>query len=172
MKIKNVIMAAALLLVANGVYAQDFSNLDNIQLKAGADYRNNDSVALNCANYLLNTPVDTFDVSHRNTFTFLMRWITGTPDYTFRVDADIAVKAAPTPALMAVYMASIAKFALENKEQSKDADAVKYNSFLIFIQYCENPNNHVQQTKEIKNLIKAKNDNTLKAYLKINSTAN
>jgi hypothetical protein len=168
MKTKSlIIILAVLLLSANVSYAQNFSNLDTIQLQEKSDYSKNDSVALACANFLLNTPVDVNDANRNNSARFLIRWMSGTPDYTFNIDESVGKVTQSNSMLLGIFLASATKYMLENKEQSKDANAVKFNSFLIYAQYCENPSNKLEQTKEIKKLIKAKDSNTLREYLKI-----
>lgn len=47
-------------------------------------------------------------------------------------------------------LASIVKNTLQHKDGATDANHVKRNPSKIFLEYCENPANNIQQTKEIK----------------------
>jgi hypothetical protein len=151
-------------------HAQDYSKLDTIKLKDKSDFVKNENLIIECSNYLLNSPIKAIDSdrNHLKALQFIMRWMEGTPDYTFNIDETIAKATKSNPALLGIYMASMSKYVLENKDNSSDDNEVMYNSYLIFIKYCEDATKYVKQNKIIKELIKAKNDNTLKDYLKIN----
>lgn len=124
---------------------------------------------MECSDYILNSPVNVImnDLNHLNAMQFIMRWMEGTPDYMFSIDEKITRSTKSETALLSVYLAAMCKFSLENKAKSEDEDEVRYNSFLIFIKYCEDPAREVKQNKAIKELIKTKNEGTLKEYLGI-----
>ncbi len=153
----------------SATYAQDYSNLDRIPLKEKADYQKNEAQVLECSNYILSSTAteNHNNINNLNALKFLIRWMSGTPDFQFDIDATIAEPSKSNPALLGVYMACMAKFVLENKDKAKDPKEVKYNSILTFIGYCEDASKMVKPNRELKKLIKAKNDNTLKEYLKL-----
>jgi hypothetical protein len=99
-----------------------------------------------------------------------MRWMEGMPDYMFNLDESISEIAKSNNSLYGVFLACISKFVIENKEKSKDQEEIKYNTFLTLIKYCEDPSKNVRQSREIKDLIKARDENRLYEYLKINNT--
>lgn len=172
MKSKALIIIAFSLLMANILTAQDYSRLENIVLKEKTDYPKNNMLVLECSNYLLNSPLNLLDndLNHLRALQFIMRWMEGTPDYMFNLDESIVDATKSNSNLLGVYMACMTKFVIENADKSGDQNEIKYNSFITFIKYCEDPSKNVKQTKKIKELIKAKNENTLKEYLKIESS--
>jgi hypothetical protein len=172
MKIKALLIVTVTMLSCGYLAAQDYSRLENIVLNDKADYSKNEAQVLECSNYLLGSPVTALekDVNHLNALRFIMRWMEGTPDYTFDLD-DSAVKATKSdPNLLGIYMASMCQYVITNKDKAEDQDAIKYNSFLTFIKYCEDESKNVKQNKTIKELIKARNENTLKKYLDIDDS--
>ena len=170
MKIKSLLFAILTIGLFHLAVAQDYSNLEKLQLNSKADYEKAEGQALECSNYLLNSPVKMVlkDLNHLYALQFLMKWMGGTPDYTFDIDKTITEITKSKSDLLGIYMAAMTKYVLENKDSSHDADAIKYNAFMTFITYCENENNNVKQNKQLKELIKAKDENRLKAYLNIN----
>ena len=168
MKIKIIMISLLFYGMAYGVSAQDYSELDKILLKDKADCSSNEGLVLECSNYLLDSPIDAIDEdpNHMKALQFVMRWMEATPDYSFVLDESMELASGPNPSLLGVLLASMAKYALENK--TDDEEDVKYNAFITFINYCEEPKHNVTLTREIKDLIKAKNENSLKEYLKIN----
>lgn len=169
MKTRILIINLLIIGFTTSLFAQDYSNLEKVTLKDKSDYLENENLVKECSNYLLNSPIILIDndLNHLKAMQFVIRWMEGTPDYSFGLDDAIVKAAKSNSSLLGIYMASMLKYVLENKDKSGDANEVKYNSFLTFIKYCEDSSKKVNQSKEIKKLIKAKNENTLKEYLKI-----
>ncbi|MOA00187.1 hypothetical protein D3C78_1195370 [compost metagenome] len=97
----------------------------------------------------------------------IINWISGTPDYKFEIDASIAKLSEKDNMVLALYMAALTKYVLENPSNAKDAALVKLNSYKILLNYCENKDNKVKQSKELKKLIEAKNHGKLEEALMI-----
>ncbi len=166
MKIKSYFLG---LLVAFSVnlFAQDYSNLDEISMKNKSECAENEGLVLECCDYILKSPVNTIDkdVNRLSALQFIMRWMEATPDYSFALDESMAKVANANPTLLGVMLSCMSKYALENK--TDNVNDVKYNSFLLFIGYLENPDNKVKLNKDLKELIDAKDRNSLKDYLGI-----
>jgi hypothetical protein len=166
----NVLMICLIVLTFSiEIKAQDYSNLEAINFKDKSDYPENENLVLECSNYLLNSPIEALenDLNHLKAVQFIIRWMEGTPDYMFSLDESITKVTKSNASLLSIYFASMCKFVIENKEKSSDQKEVKFNSFLTFIAYCEDTTKNVKQNKTIKELIKAKNENTLREYLNI-----
>ena len=156
-----------MVLCLNQILAQDYSNLEKVQLKGNEDYAKNEVLVLECSGYLLNSPLEALDsdINRLRALQFIMRWMEGTPDYMFGLDESISKVINSESKLLGIYMACMTKFVLENKEKSSDQKEIKYNSFLTLIAYCEDQDKGVKLNKELKKLIKARNDGTLREYL-------
>lgn len=169
MKYKHLLLGFMLFLIAGTAMSQDYSKLSKIKLKKADDYAQYDSLVLECANYIMGSSMEENmkDMNHLNALQFMMRWMQGTPDYTFMIDESTTKVMKNNDEALLILLSAFMKYTLENKEAAKDPGNMKYNAFLLFANYCENPDNKVKQTKEIKRLINAKNENTLKSYLEI-----
>lgn len=57
------------------ISAQDFSSLQNIEIKTKEECRSYDSKALECANYILSTPNGS-DMNRLYASSFIIKWMT------------------------------------------------------------------------------------------------
>lgn len=142
---KVTVLAFFFILLLGSANAQDLTSIEKIELKEAADYQKNENVALGCANYLLSRPVEKAnnDIKHLKALQFLIRWMDGSPDYSFSIDASIDKASDSNPAVLAKFLASMVKYVMENISDKDNKPSVKYNSFLIFLDYCANPANQV-----------------------------
>jgi hypothetical protein len=150
-----------------GCNSQDYSKLKDIELKEKEDYTKAEARILECSKYILTTPMDDENTNRINALQFIFRWMDGTPDYTFTLDETVGKIAQTSDALLGVYMACMCRYVLENKDKAKDEKDVKYNSVLLLIDYSKDPNNKVEVSGELENLIKAKDEHRLKEYIKV-----
>jgi hypothetical protein len=164
----NLILVSLIIFSVTGItYSQDYSNLKDIELKDKTDYPKAEDKVLECANYILSTPMDNNNINRIYAIQFLLRWMGGTPDYTFNIDETIGKITKSEPTLLGVYLACMSKFVLENKDKSNNNDEVNFNSIVMLLNYCDNPSNKVKIKGELKKMIKAKNEDKLKEYLKL-----
>jgi hypothetical protein len=167
MKTKIIVSVFILLGFVAICNAQDYSTLKDVELKDKADFGKAEDKILECSKYILTTPMDDDNTNRTNALQFMFRWMDGTPDYTFMLDETVGKLAQTSDALMGVYMACMCRYVLENKEKAKDDKEVKYNSVLMLIDYSQDPNNQVEISGELKNLIQAKDEHRLKEYIKV-----
>lgn len=169
MKTKTLFLTLFLLASVFSVKAQDYSKLDQIPLKDKSDYPKNENLALECAKYILDSPIDVMskDLNHTNATLFLIKWMSGTPDYTFTVDETAGKILKTNSDLLVIYFAASVKYVLENKDMASNDKEVKLNTITILLTYCEDPSKNVKLNGELKKMIKAKNENTLREYLKL-----
>jgi hypothetical protein len=167
MKTKFFISAILFLGLVTACNAQDYSRLKDIEMKDKEDFVKAEDKVMECTKYILTTPMDDENTNRINALQFMLRWMDGTPDYTFSLDETVGKLAQTSDALLGVYMACMCRYVLENKEKAKDEKDVKYNSVLLLIDYSKDPNNKVEITGEIENLIRAKDEHRLKEYIKV-----
>ena len=141
--------------------AQTPPNFDLIKLEHSADYKPASPFALQTANYLLSTPLKVDNPDRIKSLQFIYKWMTGTPDYSFRLDEAANTIFKGNNELMGIYMASMVKYSLENKAEAKDPKAVKLNSILGTIAYCEKKENNVKPSKSLKKLLEARDKGEL-----------
>jgi len=135
-------------------YAQFVPDYDQIKLQHPTDYKQSEKFALNAANYLLTTPYEKENAIRNRTLQFLLKWMNGTPDYGFTMEGVSGKIIKGNNDLMALYMASMVKYSLDNKS-SADLNLVRLNAIKILLAYCENPANNIKMTKGLKKLSEA-----------------
>lgn len=159
------ILLALLVLFNSYTIAQTVPNLDLIKLEKSSDYKAADPFVLQTSTWLLSTPFRKDNTERQNALRFIGKWMQGTPDYSF-VFSDVADKIGKDNAdHFGVYMAAMAKYTLENKAASKDHSQVKLNSMIQLLNYCENSNNNLRMTKQLKKLAEAKEKGQLEQAL-------
>lgn len=155
-----------LLLASLAAKAQDFSELKDIQFSTAEECRVYDSKALECANYLLGTAYSKDDAKRLLATSFIIKWMTATADYHFSLDKPVMQLSQKNDAVLALLMAAMTKFVLENKEKANDGGLVLQSSVKMLIDYCKNESNNIKLTKELKKAIKADEEGKLAEYLK------
>jgi len=163
--LKTVILSVLLLTASAALYAQELPDYGSIRLEKQADYPLAENTALQASNYLLTTPIAKDNLYRLKTMQFLIKWMEGTPDYTFSLDGPITRISENSADIIAVYMAAMVKFCLENKAQSKDMKAIKLSAVKSLIAYCSDASNGVKVKGELKRLKEADERGVLQKYV-------
>lgn len=146
-------------------FSQPFPNYGIVNLDKASDYRTADPVALQAATYLLSTPFEKNNVDRTNSLQFMIKWMKGTPDYGFAIDKSIGKMFSGDNDVIGLLMAAMVKYSLENTTASKDLKAVKLNAVSMLLTYCENPQNNIRMTRQLKKLSEAKSNGQLEEAL-------
>ena len=145
--------------------AQTLPNFDLIKLEKTADYKPAEPFVLQTTNYLLSIPFKKDNTDRNNSLRFISKWMNGTPDYSFTF-GDIADKIGKDNYdLLGIYMASLGKYTLENKVAAKDTKVAKLNAIMMLLNYCENKDNNLRMSKQLKKLAEAKEKGQLEQAL-------
>lgn len=148
--------------------AQSLPDFDGIKLESKADFNTTaNDAALQAANYLLTTPLEKNNINRLKSIQFVIRWMTGTPEYSFTLDEQATKFAKKNDDLLSLYMAAMTKYVLENKADAKDQNKIKLNAVKLIIIYVKDPNNKVKLNGELKKAIEADEKGELASYLKI-----
>lgn len=154
-----------LLLIPFVSYSQNPEEWQALEFNNKEDYKANESKILECANFILNVPAEASDPARQSALTALSKWMSGTPDYNFVIDDSIGKLMEKNEAVLSIYMASMARYVLENKDKSPTAKEIELNAFKSLLEYSEDLNNKVPQSKELKKAIVADKKGKLEAYL-------
>ena len=112
---------------------------------------------LQTATYLLSVPIKKEDKDRMSSLQFISKWMYGTPDYSFVFRDEVAKLGKDNNDILGLYMAGMAKYTLENKAIAKDdAKKVKLNALVLVLDYCENPNNNIHMSKQLKKFAEAR----------------
>ena len=152
------------ILVHFSAFAQQSMQYDNILLTTPNEYRKAEPQVILAADYVYSSAVDKDNLHRTNAISFIMKWMSGTPDYSFVPDKSVMKITNNDNELLGVYFACLAKYALE-KGKGVDREELKINSYKLLAIYCENPDNNYKPRGEIKKLIEAKNQDKLKEYI-------
>lgn len=155
------------LLVTCSIYAQDFTSLANLNITTAEQCRTYDNKALEAANYILTTAIDGTNNNRFGAMSFLVKWMSSTPDYTFEIGGTVTKMGKKDDFLLAVYMAGMVKFCMENKDKAKDKKEVELAAMHTLAVYAANESNNVKLDKDLKKLIAADKEGKLKEYLKL-----
>lgn len=137
-------------------FAQTFTNYNDVKMEQASDYKIADSFALEASNYLFATPFEKNNTQRLRSLSFIIKWMSGTPDYSFTLDEVASKLIKGNDDLLGLYMAAMTKYSLENKELSKDKKLVKLNAITLLLNYCEDAKNNIKMTKQLKKLSEAK----------------
>jgi hypothetical protein len=141
--------------------AQTLPDFDQIKMEKTSDYKTAEPFVLQTSNYLLSIPFKKENKDRLNSLRFISKWMNGTPDYSFSF-TDMAEKIGKENYdLIGLYMASMAKYTLENKASAKDTKQVKLNAMILLINYCENKDNDIRMSKQLKKLTEARSKGEL-----------
>lgn len=165
---KTILILSFILFTTIITYAQELPDYDAIPLAKKEDFNEKaDEAALLSANYLLATPSNDKSLPRIKAVQYVLKWMEGTPNYTFEIDATITKLNKKGTELIGLYLAATTKYCLENKENAKDRSLVKLNTYKILAEYCEKSENNIKASGELKKLIEANKNGKLEEYLKL-----
>jgi hypothetical protein len=146
-------------------FAQSLPDFKAIKIESKEDCRAVELQVIQAANYNLSTPFSSKDVTRFQSLSFLIRWMSATPDYQFALDQTATKMMKGNDDVLGLYMAAMAKYVLENKANSKDQNLIKVNAITSVLTYAENPANNFKLSKSMKKLSEAKANNELEKAL-------
>lgn len=147
---------------------QSLPDFDAIPLDKKEDYNAaaNDA-ALQAASFLLSTPIEKDNLDRLRSTQYVIKWMSGSPDYHFVLDEKAVKFAKKNNDLLALYMAAMTKFVLENKADAENQDKIKLNAVKAIIDYARDEKNNVKLNAELKKAIKADEKGELAEYVGI-----
>lgn len=146
-------------------YATDFSKLSTIELNTSEQYEAAQEQVLDCCYYLLSTPCDKKDKDRGFATQFIIRWIQGTPEYSFEIEETVAQMTGEKDELLSLYLTCYTKLTLESENPYEEKETIKKGAINAFLDYCGNSINKVRPTKEIKRMLEAREEGQLEAYI-------
>jgi hypothetical protein len=165
---KRIIFALLFGLVSNFSFSQTLPDFDGIKLETKEDFNSAaDNAALRASDFLLSTPLEKNNIDRLKSLQYVIKWMSGTPEYSFTLDEQATKFAKKNDDLLGLYMAAMTKYVLENKADSKDQNKVKLNAVRLIVAYAKDENNKVKISSELKKVIAAEGNGKLSEYLKI-----
>jgi hypothetical protein len=153
---KKIIFIILISLSCTMSFAQNFSELANAELKSKESCKAAESQVLTCANYLFSTPADQAELTRLNAIKFIMKWMEGTPDYTFDLGEKAMKLTNGETDLLSLYMAAMSKAVIENTTGKLSSDEIYNQAEKTLVNYCAIADNKIKPSKKIKQLLKEK----------------
>jgi hypothetical protein len=118
MKQLKFIILITVSLFSQAINAQNFKAPRSYTLKVESDYVKYEKEVIQCVNYIEKTPIGS-NVERSKALSFLMEWITGSPDVSVAITEKI-VFFVEEPELLGAFMGGWTKFVLEHPELNKN----------------------------------------------------
>lgn len=151
---KKIIFIALITLTSTITFGQNFSELAKTEFKSAESYKPAESQVLICANYLFSTPANQAELNRLNAIQYIMKWMSGTPDYTFDLGQKAMELTNSNTDLLGLYMAAMTKAVLENTSDKLSSDEIYNRAEKTIVNYCAIAENKAKPSKKIKQLIK------------------
>jgi hypothetical protein len=153
---KNIILILVFVFTFNISFGQNFKQLASYEFETEESYKTEESKVLLCANYLFNYPSNQGELNRLTSTQFILKWMMGTPDYTFDVGEKAMELTKGNSDLFGLYMAAMSKVVIENKGEELSQDEIYNRAEELLVEYCSNSENKMKPSKKIKKTIKKK----------------
>ncbi len=153
---KIIFFFALCLMVFSSSYAQNFNEIAEYQFTTPESYKTEEPKVLLCANYLFNQPSNVGELYRQVSLGYILKWMEGTPDYTFDLDSKALELTKGNQDLFGLYLAAMTKAVLENKGEALSGDQVYDKAVDILVDYCSDSNNKMKPSKKLKKIIKSR----------------
>lgn len=132
------------------------------ELKAREDYARYESAIVEAAKWLEATDLDKEKEKRKEVNTFLIQWISGSPDVSIEIHPAVADLYGKNEQLLAIYMAGAARYQIENKGSADRMKGIKAGIVSMINVYKKGI--AVKKVKELEKLVKF-SDPELDAYI-------
>ena len=127
------------------------TDYSKVVMAKDADYKPAEKYALEASNFVLSTPLNAEDKQRASATAFLLKWMEGTPDYTYAIESPIITKLeSENKGLLGVYLASLTKASLEGKVEEPEVAMV--SGIKAVLAYAEKPENKVTASETLTKL--------------------
>ena len=155
---KKIILIFALTFSFNITIGQNFTQINNYEFETEESYNTEKNKVLMCADYLFNNPSNKAEANRLISIQYILKWMTGTPDYTFDLGEKSMELTKGNSDLLGLYMAAMSKVVIENKDEKLDAEEIYNRAEELLVNYCSNSENKMKPSKKIKKIIKSKKE--------------
>lgn len=158
---KKVLLLLAVVLMAQGAFAQQFSLPILPEKMWPSDYAKYESDVLNCCNWLINTNPE-FNTPKREECTrFLVRWTSGSPDVHIAITKDLIDLNKDD--MLVIYLAAWTRHQIQNK----NANAILCANVAVEeeLRYYSEYKDYYGKSKLLKKMLKIQSKGTLPTYI-------
>lgn len=153
---KTFVTSAVFLFLNASVGAQDFATYNQLSMSAPKDYKSLEPMILEAVSYLYSQPVNQDKENRQQALAFIMKWMEGTPDYTFSIGQEAMELTKGNSDLFGLYLVAMSKAVLENLTEPLSDQRIHELATETLIQYTADEKNGLKPNKALKKLIKDK----------------
>jgi len=164
----KILFAIIGLIGLNYSFSQEFEVPEDYEFNSEADYETYEDDALDCANWMIDTPMNEDAKKRTKANKFLLKYVEGSPKITIVLNPKILNFMESSPQLLMIYLAGWVKYSFE----TENFDEVVENSFAAInttINVYERDRSFLPKDKHIEKYIKMRTKGTLRAYVEKNA---
>lgn len=154
---KNFLLSLIVILSTLTVSSQDFEKLKNTKLQNKEDYKVAEPTVLSLTSYLFQNPSTKDEINRLNAIQFIIKWMEGTPEYTFSIDKEAMDVTKGSDDLTGLYFAAMSKVVLDNPQQKLSDAEITTKAIDVLVNYVANEENGIKPNKAIKKRLKTEN---------------
>ncbi len=117
---KQFLTMLALVWMSAITFGQDFSVPTNYKLQKTEDFKKYEKDIIACVNWLETSPLNKEPEKRKEANAFLLAWITGSPNVSVGINANIVNFNEKNAAMLLIFMGGWTKSVLESKTQQND----------------------------------------------------
>jgi len=162
MKKSNFILA--IMLCTFSVYSQDFEVPVKYKLEKAEDFKFYEADILKCIDWLIETPLNEHKAKRKEANAFLLAWLTGSPNVTIELSAEIVTFMESSPELLMVFFGGWTKHVLQSNVNN-DPVAGNLAGIETIIYFYQKNKKLIPKDKNVEKYIKMKDKGTLKSFI-------
>ena len=157
-----------LTILAINVFSQEFEVPKNYVFSNKEDYTKYETDIIKSIDWLTNTPIQTQPEKRKEINAFVMVWLTGSPNVSVEIKAEIVNFMDPNPDLLMIFMFGWTKYSLETKDYKNKIIGNQKGVEAVIDFYKKNREN-LKKDKNVEKYIKMKENGTLEEYITKNA---
>lgn len=164
---KKIVFLFVVLIGSSKTFSQELPKWEDIVLVQPSHYNAEaESAALAAANYILGTLPENGNTTRVRASAYLLRWISGTPDYAFEIQPEAAKLTYKNTWVLPVYLAAMSRYSMEHKKESKDLKKVQENALKGVAIYMRGFKKALKLNSTHKKFIEADEKGEVEAFMK------
>lgn len=158
---KRILTFVSAILLAQGLFAQQFSLPIMPEKMWPSDYAKYEKDVLNCCDWLLNVSPDFNKPKHTECSSFLVRWLSGSPQVKVVIHPDLVD--IEKGDLLIAFMSGWTRHSLKNKEDGAllCANVAVEETLRFYVEHKK----EIGKSKKMEKLLKKQADGSLAAYV-------
>jgi len=161
---KRVFGILMLTILSTGVFAQEYEVPKNYVFSNNEDFIKYETDVLKSIDWLTQTPIQTQPEKRKEVNTFVLAWLTGSPDVSVEIKTEIVNFMDTNPDLLMIFMCGWAKYSIETKDYDNKIMGNLKGVETVIDFYIKNKEN-LKKDKNVEKYIKMKENGTLEEFI-------